>query len=167
MTALDFKRLFEYDNWANQKMLQMLESADNRRALELYSHLLEAHLVWFERIGKIKLSHAASEAAELARQTKAWSIFTNEQCVKITDELKEKWQLLLTQLGDSGLNERFSYTNLKGETFSNSFADVLTHVVNHSTYHRGQVAISLKENGVAIPSTDFIFFARTKQEQSV
>jgi uncharacterized damage-inducible protein DinB len=49
---------------------------------------------------------------------------------------------------------------LDGSAQSSSLPDIITHVCNHGTYHRGQVAKSLKAAGIQPVSTDFIVFSR-------
>ena len=51
-------------------------------------------------------------------------------------------------------------TNSKGETFSNKIKDILFHIINHSTYHRAQIATDLKQNGIEPINTDYIFYKR-------
>ena len=58
------------------------------------------------------------------------------------------------------LEERISYFNSKGEEFINTIRDMLFHVVNHSTYHRGQIATDSKLHGLAPLVTDYIFYKR-------
>jgi uncharacterized damage-inducible protein DinB len=53
-----------------------------------------------------------------------------------------------------------TYRSLKGIESTSSLRDILTHVVNHSTYHRGQIARGIKAKGGVPPVTDFIAFAR-------
>ena len=65
----------------------------------------------------------------------------------------------LDTLTDAGLSRRVAYTNLKGEPLEYVLADLLMHLVNHSTYHRGQVAAMCRQVGAtAVPATDFLDF---------
>jgi uncharacterized damage-inducible protein DinB len=50
--------------------------------------------------------------------------------------------------------------NLAGNTYRNTLADLIRHVVNHSTYHRGQLATQLRQLGQIPPATDFIVYRR-------
>jgi uncharacterized damage-inducible protein DinB len=54
-----------------------------------------------------------------------------------------------------------SYQTTEGTPFSNQLNHVLTHLINHSTYHRGQITNSLKGK-IKLVSTDFVFFLREK-----
>ena len=60
------------------------------------------------------------------------------------------------------LEESFTYVNLKGEQSTYRFADILVHVVNHGTYHRGQLGHLLRDLGLTPPSTDYLIFRRDK-----
>ena len=57
------------------------------------------------------------------------------------------------------------YKSLKGEPHSSSFRQMLQHVVNHATYHRGQVTTMLRQIGAKVPeSTDLIAFYRMQEK---
>jgi uncharacterized damage-inducible protein DinB len=53
----------------------------------------------------------------------------------------------------------FTYRNIKGVEYSVPFWSVLRHVVNHGTYHRGQLASKFKRRGVDPPVTDLVYWA--------
>ena len=52
------------------------------------------------------------------------------------------------------------YTNTNGQAFDNSVRDILFNVINHSTYHRGQIAREFREYGPEPLVTDYIFYKR-------
>jgi uncharacterized damage-inducible protein DinB len=54
------------------------------------------------------------------------------------------------------------YTNTKGQTFENSVRDILFHVANHTTHHRGQIVAAVRQVGGEPFASDFILFAREK-----
>ena len=56
------------------------------------------------------------------------------------------------------LNESINYSNSKGQAFSNSIRDILFHVINHSTYHRGQIATEFRIHELEPLVTDYIFY---------
>ena len=49
---------------------------------------------------------------------------------------------------------------MAGDPFLDNLTDILTHLVNHSTYHRGQITQLLRRPGMTPPGTDYILFAR-------
>jgi len=66
----------------------------------------------------------------------------------------------LQELTADGLEETVSYVNSKGEPWTSSVEDILTHLVLHSSYHRGQIAADTRASGHAPASTDYIHARR-------
>jgi uncharacterized damage-inducible protein DinB len=64
----------------------------------------------------------------------------------------------LDALDDARLTQVVSYVNLKGESFAYPLGRMLQHVVNHSTYHRGQIATLLRQLGATPLSTDLLLY---------
>jgi uncharacterized damage-inducible protein DinB len=89
-----------------------------------------------------------------------WPDFTFEQCEAQITEMARLWREFLGQLSPAGLSEKISYKNSKGEPWTSTVEDVLTHVVLHSAYHRGQIAGQVRASGEAPAYTDFIHAAR-------
>ena len=58
------------------------------------------------------------------------------------------------------LGEGIGYRNTRGEYWTSTVGDILTHVVMHGTYHRGQIAAAVRDSGGAPAYTDFIHAAR-------
>jgi uncharacterized damage-inducible protein DinB len=62
---------------------------------------------------------------------------------------------------ESLLTSTYAYKNMKGDPFEDTYEETLFHVVNHSTYHRGQIISMLREAGVTkLVSTDLIHYLR-------
>ncbi len=62
--------------------------------------------------------------------------------------------------GAADLAATFAYTNYQGAHFTNTRAEVLTHMFNHQTHHRGQTHGLLSHAGAESPELDFIFYLR-------
>jgi len=73
--------------------------------------------------------------------------------------LSRDWPGYLAEHHQS-LTERVSYTNSKGEAWTNTVEEILTHVTIHSAYHRGQIASSLRSAGMEPAYTDYIHGVR-------
>lgn len=58
------------------------------------------------------------------------------------------------------LTDVVKYSNTKGQEFSNSLYDILLHLFNHGTYHRGQIATDMRRNGLEPLNTDYITMVR-------
>jgi uncharacterized damage-inducible protein DinB len=143
------RRQFAYDEWANREVLGALESsAPAGRPLQLLAHILSAERLWLERIRKQPQS------------LPVWPDFTHDQCERQIVDLARLWREFLGQLSSARLTDRVSYQNSKGEAWTSTVADVLTHVVLHSAYHRGQIASQVRGGGEAPAYTDFIHATR-------
>ena len=68
----------------------------------------------------------------------------------------------LDELASAQLTTDLAYVNIKGERWTYPFAEVLQHVVNHGTYHRGQLVQLLRDLGQAAPSTDYLLFVEER-----
>jgi uncharacterized damage-inducible protein DinB len=132
-------------------MLDTMQAADAvpGRAVELLSHLLRAQDVWYGRVEDT--SHA-----DLA----LWVDEDLAACADRAEASAERWQSVLANRAPEALAQPVVYTNSKGTRFETPLRDILRHVANHGTHHRGQSALVLREAGIAPPPTDYIFFVR-------
>ncbi len=146
-----FLRLFRHADWANRRVLKLLQSisAPPQKARRLLAHLLAAEQIWITR-----LRGADSSALEV------WPDHTLEQCANRVEKNAADYRRYLETLAENTLNAAINYRNSKGEAFSNSVGDTLTHVSLHGAYHRGQIAQTIRAAGFEPINTDFIIFAR-------
>jgi uncharacterized damage-inducible protein DinB len=144
------RRQFAYDEWANREVLARLRSSVRpaARPLQLLAHILSAERLWLERIRKQPQS------------LPVWPDFTLDQCESQIAELAQLWRTLLNQLDSEGLSAKVTYKNSKGEPWNSTVEDILTHVLLHSAYHRGQIAIQMRTAGEQPAYTDFIHAVR-------
>lgn len=144
------RRQFAYDAWANREVLAGLRANAHPapRPLQLLAHIFSADRLWLERIRKQPQS------------LPVWPDFTFEQCATQLDDLVQSWREFFAQLSNAGLAEKVSYKNSKGEPWANTVEDVLTHVLLHSAYHRGQIASQVRAGGEQPVYTDFIHAVR-------
>lgn len=143
----EFKELFEYNNRFNQKLIALFsENIDNisDKNLNLINHLINAQQIWNARIINEK-------------EFKVWQINDWNDLSNIDNE---NYSTTLKIIANNNLDNIIEYTNSKGIKFSNKIKDVLFHVINHSTYHRGQIATELKNCGIEPINTDYIFYKR-------
>ena len=144
------RRQFAYDEWANREVLNAIRAAgdDNPRSLQLMSHILAAELVWLERLKGQPQSVPVWPQPDLA------------QCEAQAAKLGGQWLEFLDLITAGDVSQSISYRNSKGEEWTNTIVDVLTHVVMHSAYHRGQIATHMRATGQTPAYTDFIHGVR-------
>ena len=83
------------------------------------------------------------------------------ECKRLAESNAAGYAAYVTGLSDDGLSAAIRYRNTKGDEFVNSAIDILTHVVVHGAYHRGQIAKAIGRLGIPVENTDFITFARS------
>jgi uncharacterized damage-inducible protein DinB len=144
------RRQFAYDDWANREVLAGLKASVRppARTLQLLAHILSAERLWLERL------------KQQAQSLPVWPDFNLDQCEAQVAELASLWPDYLAQLFPARLAEKITYKNSKGEPWTSSVEDVLTHVALHSAYHRGQIASHMRASGEQPAYTDFIHAAR-------
>jgi uncharacterized damage-inducible protein DinB len=81
------------------------------------------------------------------------------------DDLAQQWPRVMGTFTEyvrsqsaEALGAELDWINLKGEAKREKRYKLLLHIVNHGTYHRGQVILMLKQAGASVPSTDLVYY---------
>lgn len=146
-----FARTFRYDTWANHTALAACEKAGEKlpeAALKRLAHVAAAHRLWQARL--------KGEAAPVP----VWPGWSLDETARQIETAAEGWTTWLGTCTPERLEETISYTNSKGEVHESRVEDVLTHVLLHAAYHRGQIASDLRAAGANPAYTDFIHATR-------
>lgn len=143
-----FKELFEYNHYFNVKLIEEIRS--NEAAIpeftqKVFSHLLDAHHIWNARIKNFAPVFAI------------WQLQPVGDLLTIEDE---NYQQSLEIIDGYDLGGEIQYANSKGQAFKNTVRDILFHLINHSNYHKGQIARDFRQNGLEPLKTDYIFYKR-------
>ena len=150
-----FRRQFAYNAWANREVLASLTAERPAtpgasppvvpaRTLEVMAHLIGAELAWLRRLGPA------------VEYMPVWPDLTVTECQFWLEHLSCTWERYIGGLTAQELAREITYTNFKGERWTNNVEDILTHVFTHACYHRGQIASLLGRAGLPAPYTDFI-----------
>ena len=141
-----FKELFNYNLYANMQLFALLpEHVASEKALKLASHILNAQEIWISRINGTPA------------QTTVWAL---REVTTLVDAAKALHNQSILCLDTVDLQRSLPYTNSMGASYINTVQDILFHIINHSTYHRAQIATEIKQLGTAPPATDYIFYKR-------
>jgi uncharacterized damage-inducible protein DinB len=148
-----FRDLLIYNQWANYRILVALEElkSPNDTHLSLFSHILSAQIIWLNRIKALATSPFP-----------IWEQYKLTELRSMTEESSANWINYLDKHRFDTFEEMIFYTNSIGEKHENTIREIISHVLNHSTYHRGQIAKQLRKIGVQPPDTDYIIYAREK-----
>ena len=145
-----FHRLYQYNYDTNERLIQYLNenSVDSSQVDSWMSHLLNAHVIWLARL-----------KGEISPYT-VWQEQEHSQWVTINQQAWKDTQQFLNDTDD--LAPTITYQNSQGASFQNRIDDILWHILNHSTHHRGQINTLIRQQGLTPTSMDYIFYAREK-----
>ena len=144
-------KMYEHLHWANQRILETLKTKEDHahEAKRLFSHILQAEQVWFQRI---KGQESSTQAL--------WTELSVEECSDLVEKNNQSFMELLSGMSDGDVDQMVIYQNSTGKEFATSVRDIVTHVALHGQYHRGQVNRVLREDGLEPVNVDFITFVR-------
>lgn len=159
----DIRDLFAYDAWASRRMLEAASGLTPEQltrdvggsfpsVLATLGHILHANWIWLSRWNGVSPSAWPEEwtMADYASLSAHWRRIEQE---------REEW---LGRLRDEDLERVIEYRSLKGDPYRSALHEMLRHVVNHATYHRGQVTNHLRALGARPVATDLIAWYRER-----
>lgn len=145
------RRLMGHLAWADERVLSALRGAPPDVAGDartLFAHILGAEHVWLSRLeGR-------------APRVPVWPTLSLDQCAELARENSDALDGFVAGLDADDLFRRVAYRNSAGNAFEDSVEDILLHVALHGSYHRGQIATSLRAGGGVPQVTDYIGFIR-------
>lgn len=154
VTVAFFRRMFRYSHWANGLVIESLAacSAAQAEGVPLVAHLMAAEGVWLARL--------TGQSPELP----VWPELTLEQCSEWAERHRTGWQRYLEGLADDQLDTTIEYKHQSGQEFRSQVVDILTQLVTHGPYHRGQIAKIVARHGGTAAASDYIYYCRAGGE---
>jgi uncharacterized damage-inducible protein DinB len=162
MNQQELQTLLDYHYWARDRVLEAAEKlmpdqftrdlgSSFRSVRDTLAHVYAAEWAWCSRWnGESPTAFPVDTPADVAAIRAKWR------------ELESNVRAVLDRLGEQGVDRVIEYKMLNGDARASIFWHMLQHVVNHASYHRGQVTTMLRQLGAAPPqSMDLIAFYRT------
>ena len=146
-----YRRLFDYDRWATARVIEALRAAPRppERALERMAHVIAGSEMWLSRVHR----DAPRPDALFPR----WGL---NEIAERAEAIGRAWSDHIGGYTDTRLHQPIRYTSTEGAAYESRLHEILTHVVNHATYHRGQIAVDLRAVDLDAPATDYIAMTR-------
>lgn len=148
----DALHLLEYDGWAMTRVDAALIGivAPPPKAVKLFGHLVASLENWLARVEGRKAAAWWPEAPldELSRRRVA---------------ALARWREYAGSLDARELAREVVFENSAGLPCRDPVEAIVRHVVNHGTYHRGQIASALRDAGHPAPAIDYIVWRRERQ----
>jgi uncharacterized damage-inducible protein DinB len=160
--SVDTLRLqLDYSGWASQRLLDAaaklsheeltrdFKTAD-KSVLDTLVHVYAADRIWLTRVlGEQRATFIDPEDHDLTLLQTEWPA------------LQQRWKLWLRDFSDADVARVISYKDTKGRAYAQPVWQILLHVVNHGTHHRGQVSGFLRAMGQTPPPLDLMAYYRT------
>jgi uncharacterized damage-inducible protein DinB len=151
--------LYRYNRWANRRVVQATAAlapdaftavlpSSYPSVRDTLVHVLWSEWIWLQRWKgeSPRTLFAPTAFPDAAALSSRWAELQAEQA---------EW---LGSLSEERLAASVRYVNVQGQTWEYALWKQMLHVVNHSSYHRGQVATLLRQLGLQPPATDFLVF---------
>lgn len=163
MTPEEMYALYEYNAWANHRSLEAAASVTNEQftkdmgssfgsVRDTLAHICGAEWLWLERFqGRSPASLPdVTECGDLWSLRAKWA------------ELEPRLLAFVVKLTKEDLNRVMEYKTMKFGAYRNPLWQSMQHVVNHGTYHRGQVTTLLRQLGATPILTDLMHYYRER-----
>jgi uncharacterized damage-inducible protein DinB len=156
----------EYTAWASQRLVgaaaqlspeeltRDFQTAD-RSVLGTLAHLYAADRLWLSRLAGAPFPGFVTEA------DRSMEVLQNDW-----PALQERWRQWAASLTDEGAKSPLAYQDMRGRPWQQPVWQLVLHVVNHGTHHRGQVSGFLRSLGYAPPALDLVLYFRELQTQA-
>ena len=143
-----FNQLLDYNFYCNKKIIDASIALISipEESLKLFSHVLNAHHIWNARIlGK-------------SSEYSVWQIHEIIEWQDIHyDNQRSSFEIIRNT---DDFDVRIDYESSEGRIFTNTLQDMLFHIINHSTQHRGQIAVDYRKMGIDPLILDYILYKR-------
>jgi len=163
MNVTQIRELYEFNAWAHRRVFDALvplpaaQYLEDRKSSHGGIHGTLCHVVWAEQLW---LTRWLGQPAPAGAQGKDLGSLA---------EVRARWEAVelergpfLQRLTDATLAATLTVTPSMGGAYVHTYGQTLQHVVDHASYHRGQVITLLRQLGVKPPSTGLILFYRKR-----
>lgn len=163
MKPSEMRELFAFNSWANHRIIGAAEALTAEQftkpmqssfssVRDTLVHIWSVEWIWLERLqGRSPAGFPdAKEFPDLASMRPRWT------------EIEKHWLEYVSRLDENELQEEVDYKTMSFGPSRNPRWQMMQHVVNHGTYHRGQVTTMLRQLGAKGVTTDLIYFYRER-----
>lgn len=146
-----FIELFQYNDWANERLIEYLRTIEQppERCLKLISHIVSAQDIWLERI-----------AGTHDWNIQVWDLYSLQECAVLSTQSSLNWLKLIRKLRDKDYDKLITYKTANGNSYETPIRQIVTHVSQHASYHRGQINQLLRQNNIPPVEIDYIYYTK-------
>ena len=148
-TIEHLRQLFAYNDWANRRIVMALKENASEKSRKILAHILTTEREYYARL-----------YGQDSTGFDFWPDLKTEECGDLARETAERFERLLRRFDDEGLDITARYKTSEGVACENTYRELLTHVLLHSSIHRGNIILELREEGFTPPQIDYIIYLR-------
>lgn len=145
-----YQKQFDYELWANQLAIKSIKESNqpDERVFKLISHVVASHSIWLSRIKDDKPDIGG------------WDLMTLDECLERSKSNHNNFTQYINSASQEEL-ERHIHFKLYDKESTITIGDMMIHLINHSSYHRGQIIAGLKGKLEPLPLTTYIVYAKS------
>ncbi len=183
MNLEDIRNLYAYNLWANRRMFSVLEKVTEEQFTaamqssfpsirESALHIVAAEWIWLKRwtgtFPRATGDYSASTLVDLmteygvARET----LSTLAGVRGLSESIEQERQEFIDGLSEEKLHAQLKFKDMAGTPYSSPLVHLMQHVVNHGSYHRGQVTTLLRQAGAETVALDMLYFFREREQKA-
>jgi uncharacterized damage-inducible protein DinB len=186
MNTSDIQTLYAYNRWANERMFSALEKLSDTQFTapvqssfpsirETVFHILGAEWLWLQRwkgfspraiISDVNVTPRTLSHLTPVNVANAEELITVTALRSFADAIERERQDFLATVTEDRLQAQVQFNDMAGTPYAEPLVQLLQHLVNHGTYHRGQVTTLLRQANAETGSLDMLFFFRERQAKA-
>lgn len=145
-----YKKQFDFEFWANKLTIESIKESNqpDKRLFELISHIVASHSIWMSRFKGEKPTIAG------------WNLMTLDECLELSKINHARFTEYLNDANQQELERHIQFKFFDKDS-KITIEDAIIHMINHSSYHRGQIIAGLKGKLESLPLTTYIGYAKS------
>ncbi len=158
------KNMYEYHVWANKVLLERMRELPSHVLYEeikssystiaqTFSHIYVVDVMWLQVLKGIDMQEAFQAARTLVEKTNFYSL---DEFIKANEELATQYEKWMSSQQD--LEQKINVNNPWTGSRNTAYSEILFHVANHGTYHRGNITTMLRQQGYESIMNDFSLY---------
>ncbi|MGE7987531.1 DinB family protein [Lysinibacillus fusiformis] len=158
------KNMYEYHVWANKVLLERMRELPSYVLYEeikssystiaqTFSHIYVVDVMWLQVLKGIDMQEAFQAARTLVEKTNFYSL---DEFIKSNEELASQYENWMSSHQD--LEQKINVNNPWSGSRNTAYSEILFHVANHGTYHRGNITTMLRQQGYESIMNDFSLY---------
>ncbi|SCC63448.1 DinB family protein [Bacillus mycoides] len=158
------KNMYKYHLWANKVLLERIKELPSNvlykeanssypNIAQTFSHIYVVDVMWLQVLKGIGMQEALEASMALLEKTNLYSV---DEFIKSFEELASQYEEWMNSQKD--LEQKINLNNPWSGARETAYSEIVFHVANHGTYHRGNITTMLRQQGHASTMNDLALY---------